>query len=37
MNKYNLILVLKDITDGLFTRLFGKEFHSLTELMKKER
>ena len=30
MDKYN-------ITDGLFTKLFGKEFHSLTESMKKER
>ena len=36
MDKYNLIPALKDRTDGLLTRLFGKEFHSLTESMKKE-
>ena len=31
MDKYNLIPALKDKTDGLLTRLFGKEFHSLTQ------
>ena len=40
MDKYNLIPVLNDRTDGLLTMLFGKEFHSivhsLTESMKKE-
>ena len=35
MDKYNLITLLKNMTDGLLTRLFGKEFH-LTESMKKE-
>ena len=32
-----LLQWLKDRTDGLVTRLFGKEFHCLTASKKKER
>ena len=34
MDKYNnFMLVLRDKSDELVTRLFGKEFHSFTEMI----